>query len=250
VLYKLLQLQQYDRDILLRLSTRFSEYDSGDNGRVVIGLDVPSAEQVNQMKHQLKASMNEQEQEQEQNGHQQKKGSDVESGSTPPPPQPPPPPPPKSSTSKRLDDKLLIPMWDDMKKQILAKKRHRESMLQKDQSEWDEETRQAHADQTTSTNGHPIGHDDEDHVKLKDLDFTWSKRLWLKAAKETGFIALTLLVVYLLIGYFVFIYDSEQMNEVQGWYFIAATLSTVVLLFTFCMRDHVIFHTHIYIYDI
>jgi hypothetical protein len=214
------------------LSTRFSEYDSGDNGRVVIGLDVPSAEQVNQMKHQLRASMNEQEQ--EQNGQESKKGSDLESGSTPPP----------KSTSKRLDDKLLIPMWDDMKKQISAKKRHRESMLQKDQSEWDEETRQAHADQTTSTNGHPLGHDDEDHVKLKDLDFTWSKRLWLKAAKETGFIALTLLVVYLLIGYFVFIYDSKQMNEVQGWYFIAATLSTVGCSHT---RNHVMFHTPIYV---
>jgi hypothetical protein len=68
---------------------------------------------------------------------------------------------------------------------------------------------------------------DESYIKLQDLDFTWSKRLWWKAAKDTGFIALGLLLIYLFLGYWVFVVDSKQMNQIEGWYFIAGTLSTV-----------------------
>jgi hypothetical protein len=187
-----MELQQYDRELVLRLSTRFAEYDYSHTGSVAVGVDVPSAEQIKEMQDQIEG-----------------------------------------------EDKFtaLMPMWEEMRKKIqqdLLKKKELDRLLKlknmanipKTKQEEEHEEKE---DEKVRVARNSFEFRDEDHenVKLRELDFSWSKKLWKKAASDTGRIALVLLVIYLIMGWYVFIYDSNQMNAIQGWYFIAATLSTV-----------------------
>jgi hypothetical protein len=195
-MYKLLQLQTLDHDLVVRLSTKFAEYDDGDDGVVVIGQDVPSARQVAAMQKQVKRV--------------KKKLLHEE----------------YVSNKSAEDSVVLVKMWDEHKKHKFRDRVKQPPPFVSSASSNDLEKNMNNSNNNNNNSNHQE-QINEEFTKLKDLDFHWSKRLWKQAAREIGFIANTLLFIYLMLSYFVFIYHSEQMNEVQGWYFIAATLSTV-----------------------
>jgi len=46
LIFKLLQLQKVDEDLLARLQCRFDELDTEGHDELIVGSDIPSAEQV------------------------------------------------------------------------------------------------------------------------------------------------------------------------------------------------------------
>jgi hypothetical protein len=226
VMFKLLQLQHYDRDLVLRLSAKFCEYDSECKGRAVIGRDIPSAEQVTRMQTKLEESKSEfkslgknMQEDSELLMELWRRevvkrrstmvlpppGKDLEEGSGAPPKL-------VSSSSPSLSER-------EQKRELKKQGSYSKDDLGDKQKDIEASKKKEDPPPPPPPPPPP--------TRLHDLDFTWSKRLWKQAAYQTGLIAFTLLVLYLGFGYYVFIYDSEQMNEVQGWYFIAGTLSTV-----------------------
>eukprot|EP00615_Pteridomonas_danica_P000440 CAMPEP_0114366096 /NCGR_PEP_ID=MMETSP0101-20121206/28973_1 /TAXON_ID=38822 ORGANISM="Pteridomonas danica, Strain PT" /NCGR_SAMPLE_ID=MMETSP0101 /ASSEMBLY_ACC=CAM_ASM_000211 /LENGTH=897 /DNA_ID=CAMNT_0001514893 /DNA_START=224 /DNA_END=2914 /DNA_ORIENTATION=+ len=215
VMYKLLQLQHYDKELVRRLSNKYSELDSGDNGRVLIGQDVPSAEQVAAFDQEL---FNEKRRKEGEGG---KNKVDKEEEEVDP---------------DVFDSIPLIEKWNAKKTQLTKQRvnsitqdaappKRSNSLVSLFPSANDGNDIESVGRKKEKEEEHVTK--DEDYVELQDLDFDWSKSLWRKAALNIGTIVLLMMAVYAVLGWYVFIYDSSQMNQVQGWYFIVATLTMV-----------------------
>jgi len=71
--------------------------------------------------------------------------------------------------------------------------------------------------------------DGADRIRMnKCHTFAWSKQLWGDAARQTQYIVLGLVVVYVVLGYFLLGHDSG-MDPLECFYFLSMTLTTVGL---------------------
>jgi hypothetical protein len=57
-------------------------------------------------------------------------------------------------------------------------------------------------------------------------DFAWSRDLWRAAATSTARVAMALIIIYLLVGFYC-LARLDGMSVLDSWYFLAATLTTV-----------------------
>ena len=194
VVFKLLQMQLVDWSVLDLLIDRFRELDVNKNGFLEIGVDVPSAAQVEEMRLEFRAVL-------------AAKAAAMGKANLP--------------VHQRLDitrllhnelrtsaleeNRALIDMWR-LRRAILLKKRTTGTLHSK------------------RVRKKAMKHH---HVRLNEChDFAWSGKMWAESARSILRTGLCALAVHLALSY-ALLARVEGLGHVDAWYFLAATLTTV-----------------------